>query len=133
MSINRLILVGLALIAGPAATVSTAAAQPKPLVVLSRAELKDGVLYDAWVEFRDKGNPSRREQRRILAALEKEFDPRALARRKAHRSGTGLFDEHDLPLADKYLKGVAAAPPSLYGVSEPQTRRLNLEPLHAAG
>ena len=207
MSIRRPIILGLALIAGLAAFGSTAAAQPKPLVVLSRAELKDGVLYDAWVGFRDKGDLSRREQRRIWAALEKEFHPRALARRKANRSGDALFDEHDLPIADKYLKGVEAAgakiqiksrwlngatiiadkgtiekveglpfvkevtdfhlrkprakasdqkepprkapaqktapaavkpaevpiPPSIYGVSEPQIRRLNLESLHAAG
>ena len=206
MTMYKPIILGLALIAGLVAFGSTATAQPKPLVVLNRAELKDGVLYDAWVEFRDKGNPSRREQRRSWAALEKEMHPRALARRKANRSGDALFDEYDLPLEDKYLKGVEAAgakiqiasrwlngvtviadkgaiekverlqfvravtdfhqrkpramaadqkeppgkkapakapalrpaeappaPPSKYGVAEPQVRRLNLEPLHAAG
>lgn len=109
MSIHKPISVGLVFIAGLLAVVTPAAAQPKPLVVLNRAELKDAVLYDAWVEFKDKGNPSQREQRRIWAALEKEFDPRALARRKANRGGDGLFDERDLPLVEKYLKGVEAA------------------------
>ena len=55
MTMYKPIILGLALIAGLVAFGSTAAAQPKPLVVVNRAELKDGVLYDAWVEFRDKG------------------------------------------------------------------------------
>jgi serine protease AprX len=108
MAFHKPVLFLLALTAGILAFAPPAAAQPKPLVVLSRADLKAGVLYDAWVEFKDKGNPSPRERRAIWAALEKEFHPRALARRKANRGAgaSGLFDERDEPLAEKYVRGV---------------------------
>jgi len=105
---NKTILFGLAVVAGLLAFGSTAAAQSRQLVVVTQAELKDGVPYDAWVEFKDKGNPSAREKRRIYAALEKEFDPRALARRKANRGSAGLFDERDEPIVDQYIRGVEA-------------------------
>jgi cyclophilin family peptidyl-prolyl cis-trans isomerase/catechol 2,3-dioxygenase-like lactoylglutathione lyase family enzyme len=95
-------------LAGLLALAPPAAAQPKPLVVLAEASLVDGVLYDAWVEFKDKGRPSPDERRKIQAALEKEFDPRALARRRAKRTFPGLFDERDEPLASAYLRGVEA-------------------------
>jgi serine protease AprX len=190
---RRSILSGLAFLIGWTVFGSIAAAQPKPLVVLTEASLIDGVSYDAWVEFKDKGNPSPEKRQEIWAALAKEFHPRALARRKAQRSFPGLFDERDEPLVGEYLRGVEATgskiqipsrwlngvtviadkaqlekikdlpyvktvsdyhlrkprsqapaaaarpvviPPkssSLYGVSEPQIRRLNLDPLHAAG
>ena len=195
MFFHKPCLPGVAVVAGLLALGSTAAAQPKPLVVLTEASLADGVSYDAWVEFRDKGNPGPEKRRRIRAALEREFHPRALARRKAQRTFPGLFDERDEPLAGGYLRSVEAtgakiqissrwfngvtviadkaqldkikalpcvkavkdfhqrkprskapappanapavvAPPrsaSLYGISEPQIRRLNLDPLHAAG
>ncbi len=193
---SRPILFGIAFVVGLALFGSTAAAQPKPLVVLTEASLIDGISYDAWVEFKDKGNPSPEKRQEIWAALAKEFHPRALARRKAQRRFSGLFDDRDEPLVGEYLRGVAATgakiqipsrwlngvtvvadkaqlekiktlpyvktvmdfhlrkprsqapaataavPPavgspakamSLYGVSEPQIRRLNLDPLHAAG
>jgi len=96
----------LAFLFGGWALASSAAAQPKPLVVLAEASLVDGVLYDAWVEFKDKGRPTPDARRKIQAALEKEFDPRALARRRAKRTFPGLFDERDEPLAGEYLRGV---------------------------
>jgi serine protease AprX len=190
---QRPIPIGLVVIFGWLALGPNAAAQPKPLVVLTETSLVDGVSYDAWVGFKDKGRPTSKERREIRAALEKEFHPRALARRKAKRSFPGLFDERDEPLVGEYLRGVeatgvqiqvpsrwlngvtviadkaqiekirglpyvqtvtdfhmrkprskapaAAAAPvvapspsaSLYGVSEPQIRRLNLDALHAAG
>ena len=73
MRINKIIFIGIALIAELVGFGSTAAAQPKPLVVVKRVELKDGVLYDAWVEFKDKGNPSQREKRRILGGDREGF------------------------------------------------------------
>jgi serine protease AprX len=191
--VSKPILLGLALVVGLLAFQLTAAAQPRPLVVLTEASLIDGVSYDAWVGFKDKGRSTPEKRREIWTALEKELHPRALARRKAKRSFPGLFDGRDEPLVDKYLRGVeatgakiqissrwlngvtvvadkvqldkikglpyvktvtdfhlrkprakapaTAAPPvvtpprssPLYGVSEPQIRRLNLAPLHAAG
>ena len=89
MSIHKPISVGLVFIAGLLAAGAPAAAQPKPLVVVNQAELKAGLLYDAWVEFKDKGDLSARQKRRAWAELEKEFDPRALARRKANRGAGG--------------------------------------------
>jgi len=84
-----------------------ALSQPKPLVVLSEAELNDQSLYDAWVEFKDKGIRNRKQRQQILRNLEENFDPRALARRKTKRTFPGLFDERDFPLAPDYLKSVA--------------------------
>ena len=81
--------------------------QPKPLVVLSEAELENQSLYDAWVEFKDKGITNRRQRQQTLKNLEENFDPRALARRKTKRTFPGLFDERDFPLAPEYLKSVA--------------------------
>jgi serine protease AprX len=109
---RKRLIVGLVLAVGLAAGgAREAAAQPKPLVKLSRAELKNAVLYDAWIEFKDKGNLSARERGRIFAELEKTLDPKALARRKANLGGAGggLFDDYDLPLVEKYLAGVEAA------------------------
>lgn len=81
--------------------------QPKPLVVLTEAKLENRSLYDAWVEFKDKGIRNRRQRQQILRNLEESFDPRALARRKAKRTFPGLFDERDFPLAPNYLETVA--------------------------
>lgn len=86
---------------------SPAYCQPGTPVVLSEYELNDKSLYDAWVEFTDKDVRSETQRRDILANLEKNFNPRALARRKKKRTVTGLFDERDFPLASKYLSGVA--------------------------
>jgi len=96
MSFQKPIFLGLGFAAGILIFGSTAAAQPKSLVFVADSALKAGVLYDAWVEFRDKGNPDPRERQAIWAALEKEFHPRALSRRKLNRSsGSGLFDSGD--------------------------------------
>jgi subtilisin family serine protease len=82
------------------------AAQPKPLVVMAESSLADDAAYDAWVEFTDKGRPTRAQRLRIRAALEREFHPHALARRKVKRTRPGLFDELDEPLAAEYLRAV---------------------------
>lgn len=81
--------------------------QPAPLAVLSESSLKDGELYDAWVEFIDKDIHTEKQRLEILKNLEKDFNPRALARRKKKRTFPGLFDERDFPLASRYLEGVA--------------------------
>ena len=86
---------------------SPAMSQPKPLVVVTEADLLDSALYDAWVEFKDKDIHSQNQRRQMLINLEKNFNPRALERRKKRRTFSGLFDERDFPLAEKYLEGVA--------------------------
>ncbi len=65
-------------------------------------------LYEAWVEFLDKGIRSTEQHEKILVDLERNFNPRALIRRKKRRTLPGLFDERDFPVAKEYLKGVAA-------------------------
>jgi subtilisin family serine protease len=77
-----------------------------PLVVVSESELRDGKLYDAWVEFLDKDVWSQQHRTRILNDLEKNFNSRALERRKKRRTLPGLFDEKDFPVSSKYLAGV---------------------------
>jgi subtilisin family serine protease len=89
------------------ALAAPARSQPKPLAVLTEAELNDLALYDAWVEFIDKDIRTRKQRREILEHLRKTFNPKALSRRIAKRTLQGLFDEKDFPLAQKYLKGVA--------------------------
>lgn len=85
----------------------TARSQPAPLVVLSESSLKDGVLYDTWVEFIDKDIHTEKRRLEIIKNLEKNFNSRALSRRKKKRTFPGLFDERDFPLASRYLEGVA--------------------------
>jgi len=80
--------------------------QPKPLVVLTESDLNNQSLYDVWVEFTDKNVLSKTLRKKILATLEENFNPRALARRKKKRTIHGLFDERDFPLVSKYLLGV---------------------------
>lgn len=78
-----------------------------PLVVIKESELKDNVLYDAWVAFKDKGILDEEQRQKTLEELKKSFNPRALKRRKKKRTYPGLFDEKDFPLCPKYLEGVA--------------------------
>ncbi len=61
----------------------------------------------AWVGFRDKGVESEARRRELMQALEREFDPRALARRRARRTHPRLFDERDLPVVERYHEEVA--------------------------
>ncbi len=68
---------------------------------------EEPTLYEAWVEFLDKGVKSAEQRKKILVDLERNFDPRALARRKKRRTLPGLFDERDFPVVREYLKGVA--------------------------
>jgi len=81
--------------------------QPRPLVVLTESDLNDQVMYDAWIEFKDKDIRSEKQRLKILKDLEESFDTRALFRRKKKRTYPGLFDERDFPLAARYLTGVA--------------------------
>ena len=70
---------------------------------------KESALYEAWVEFLDKGIKSAEQRKKILIDLERSFDPRARARRKKRRTLPGLFDERDFPIVKEYLRGVAAS------------------------
>ncbi len=78
---------------------------------------QDRIVYDAWVEFTDKGIESDEQRRQLLRELEREFDPRSLERRRARRTLPGLFDEHDLPVVPAYLEAVAATGAELMAVS----------------
>ncbi|MCJ7581914.1 MAG: S8 family serine peptidase [Candidatus Aminicenantes bacterium] len=84
-----------------------AQSQPRPLVVLQESELNNQDFYEAWVEFKDKGIRTKKQQQKILRDLEENFNLRALVRRKAKRTLPGLFDESDFPLSKIYLNGVA--------------------------
>jgi serine protease AprX len=106
--VSKPVLLKLGLIIGLLAFGSDAAAQRRQIVILTEAALVDGVSYDAWLGFKDKGNSDPKRRREIAVTLEKEFHPRALARRKAQRVFPGLFDERDEPLAGEYLRGVEA-------------------------
>jgi subtilisin family serine protease len=86
-----------------------ALAQPRPLVKLSEAGLKDGLLYDAVVTFKDKGPMTESRIKDVVSRLEQSFKPEALARRKAKRTAAGLFDGRDYPLYEPYLGSVSAA------------------------
>ncbi len=64
-------------------------------------------VVDAWVSFEDKGIRTKEELDAAYVALEATFHPRALERRRQHRTRPGLFDELDLPLEPSYLESVA--------------------------
>ncbi len=61
-----------------------------------------------WVFFRDKGLESPAELRAALAEVAAAADPHTIARRQARRTLPGLFDEHDVPVADSYVQAVKA-------------------------
>ena len=82
------------------------ACQPKESVKESHP---DEVLYRAWVAFNDKGNLSTKQKERSYKKLERTFPERALERRKKRRTAPGLFDEHDLPIPEKYLDALETA------------------------
>ncbi len=74
-------------------------------------------IYYAWVEFSDKGVRSEKHLQELLAEVEKNFDHRALERRKKRRTLPGLFDAGDLPVVESYLEGVAGSGAELMAVS----------------
>ncbi len=82
---------------------------------------KEAIIYEAWVEFLDKGVKSPENREKIIRDLERSFNPRAFARRKKRRTLPGLFDERDFPIVKEYLKGVAATGAELMA----QSRWLN--------
>ncbi len=67
---------------------------------------QDLQLYDAWVEFRDKGIETDEQRKAMITLLEKNFNPKALSRRKAKRTYPRLFDERDFPVRKTYLESV---------------------------
>jgi len=73
----------------------------------SETRFQDSQQYDAWVEFRDKGIETDGQRAEMIAFLEKNYNPRALARRKTKRTFSGLFDERDFPVRETYLDQVS--------------------------
>lgn len=61
-----------------------------------------------WVYFTDvaKGSPETRAA--AIAALEDEYNPRAVERRRLRRTAPGLFDQRDLPVAAAYIDAVTS-------------------------
>jgi serine protease AprX len=82
---------------------------------------EEPTLYEAWVEFADKGVKSKEQSKKILVDLERSFNARALDRRKKRRTLAGLFDERDFPLSKEYQKRVTATGAELMA----QSRWLN--------
>jgi len=72
-----------------------------------KTNVQDSQLFDAWVEFTDKGIETEEQRAEMLAFLERNFDAKALARRKVKRTFPGLFDERDFPVREPYLDQVA--------------------------
>lgn len=69
-------------------------------------DLRPDVLYDAFVEFRDKGKLNDQDISDLNAKLEKEFNYHAVNRRKKRRMAKGLFDERDYPTPHSYIQAV---------------------------
>ncbi len=99
-------------------TILSSPALPVPVLFndgISSATGQD--IYYAWVEFSDKEVRSEEHLQEMLAEVEKNFDQRALERRKKRRTLPGLFDTRDLPVVESYLEGVAGSGAELMVVS----------------
>jgi subtilisin family serine protease len=66
----------------------------------------DTVCYDAWVEFVDKGISTEKQKARMYEQLEKNYNTKAIERRKAKRTFPGLFDERDFPVSETYINEI---------------------------
>jgi serine protease AprX len=66
-------------------------------------DLQDPQVFDAWVEFRNKGIETDEQRTEMIAFLERNYNPKALERRKTKRTFPGLFDERDFPVRETYL------------------------------
>jgi len=77
-----------------------------------------GAPVKAWVLFEDKGITSSKSIRNRIADLASGYNPRAIERRQKRRTLPGLFDEHDLPVAQPYLDAVSATGAQLRRVSK---------------
>lgn len=61
-----------------------------------------------WVFLTDKGASTPEAYAAALVEVEREYDPRAVARRRLRRTAPGLFDMHDLPVVASYVEAVVA-------------------------
>jgi subtilisin family serine protease len=77
------------------------------VLLLSPLQGQEVERWDAWVTFADKGISSPEARADAFRRLEGTFDARALERRRLRRTLPGLFDEHDLPIHEAYVQGVA--------------------------
>lgn len=81
-------------------------AQSRPLEKLSRRDLQENIIYDAFVHFGDKGPMTNEMMRKIRRDLLGEFSPHALARRQKIRPPSELFDLTDFPVYSDYIDTV---------------------------
>ncbi len=72
----------------------------------SETRSQDDRLYDAWIEFMDKGIITDEQREETIVILERNFNPKALIRRRTKRTFPGLFDERDFPVSKTYLEQV---------------------------
>ncbi len=99
-----------------ASTESTSKIHPTLLRQLDKSLVGEPV--EAWVLFKDKGIFSEERLQKRIANLVSTYNPRAIERRQQRRTLPGLFDEHDLPVAQGYLDAVAATGIGLRRVSK---------------
>ena len=100
----------------PGGTVAPSKMHPTLLRRLDTASETEPVK--AWVLFKDKGVTSERDYQTRIRELASTYDARATARRLKRRTLPGVFDEHDLPVAQCYLDAVAATGVELRRVSK---------------
>ncbi|MBI4719148.1 MAG: S8 family serine peptidase [Planctomycetes bacterium] len=71
----------------------------------------------AWVLFNDKGQSTPAARQAALDDLAAHANPRVVQRRQFRRTLPGLFDEHDLPVPQRYVDEVAATGAQVHVVS----------------
>lgn len=109
---------------GPSGVAAEAPRDADPTYKIHRTLLRElnkamvGERIKAWVLFHDKGVATEQDLQRRIRALAKTYHPRAIERRLSRRTLPGLFDEHDLPVAQRYLDAVAATGIQLRHVSK---------------
>ncbi len=79
----------------------------QPDVRLALEADDDGVI-PVWLFFTDKGFTSDDEQQAAIERVAASYPARAVQRRQLRRTLPGLFDEHDLPVAARYVEAVRA-------------------------
>lgn len=80
-----------------------------------------------WVFFTDKNFDSPEAYAAALADVEREYDPRAVQRRRSRRTSPGLFDVRDVPVPQSYVDAVIATG----AVHHVSSRWLNAISVHA--
>ncbi len=94
--------------AAPPAEQVTDVADGKIHAAVRRAWVVSTDPLKVWVFFTDKGMDTPEARAAAIAALEGEYDQRAVERRRLRRTAPGLFDTHDFPVVQSYIDAVRA-------------------------